>query len=48
MNERRNPAGTVTRKRRGRYLGKAEDLFWRTYEQIGEDRLLAVAAGVVF
>ena len=22
--------------------------FWRTYEQIGEDRLLAVAAGVVF
>jgi uncharacterized BrkB/YihY/UPF0761 family membrane protein len=25
-----------------------KDLFWRTYEQIGEDRLLAVAAGVVF
>jgi membrane protein len=25
-----------------------EDIFWRTYRQIGEDRLLAVAAGVVF
>src|SRR3954451_19063849 len=25
-----------------------KDLFWRTYGQIGEDRLLAVAAGVVF
>jgi membrane protein len=25
-----------------------KDIFWRTYEQIGEDRLLAVAAGVVF
>jgi membrane protein len=25
-----------------------KDLLWRTYEQIGEDRLLAVAAGVVF
>jgi membrane protein len=24
------------------------DIIWRTYEQIGEDRLLAVAAGVVF
>src|SRR6476620_4083431 len=24
------------------------DILWRTYEQIGEDRLLAVAAGVVF
>jgi membrane protein len=25
-----------------------KDIVWRTYEQIGEDRLLAVAAGVVF
>ena len=25
-----------------------KDIFWRTCEQIGEDRLLAVAAGVVF
>ena len=25
-----------------------KDIFWRTYEQIGEDRLLANAAGVVF
>ena len=25
-----------------------KDIFWRTYEKIGEDRLLAVAAGVVF
>jgi membrane protein len=25
-----------------------KDIFWRTYSQIGEDRLLAVAAGVVF
>ena len=25
-----------------------KDIFWRTYQQIGEDRLLAVAAGVVF
>jgi hypothetical protein len=25
-----------------------KDVLWRTYEQIGEDRLLAVAAGVVF
>jgi membrane protein len=25
-----------------------KDIFWRTYDQIGEDRLLAVAAGVVF
>jgi membrane protein len=25
-----------------------KDIFWRTYQQTGEDRLLAVAAGVVF
>jgi len=25
-----------------------KDIFWRTYRQIGDDRLLAVAAGVVF
>jgi membrane protein len=25
-----------------------KDIFWRTYKQIGDDRLLAVAAGVVF
>ena len=25
-----------------------KDVVWRTYEQVGEDRLLAVAAGVVF
>ena len=25
-----------------------KDILWRTYEQVGEDRLLAVAAGVVF
>jgi membrane protein len=25
-----------------------KDIFWRTYEQVQEDRLLAVAAGVVF
>src|SRR3984885_11078299 len=25
-----------------------KDILWRTYERIGEDRLLAVAAGVVF
>jgi membrane protein len=25
-----------------------KDILWRTYEQIGDDRLLAVAAGVVF
>jgi len=25
-----------------------KDILWRTYEQIGENRLLAVAAGVVF
>src|SRR4029077_19045563 len=25
-----------------------KDILWRTYEQINEDRLLAVAAGVVF
>jgi membrane protein len=25
-----------------------KDILWRTYQQIGEDRLLAVAAGVVF
>src|SRR6202023_2756133 len=25
-----------------------KDTLWRTYEQAGEDRLLAVAAGVVF
>src|SRR5262245_57259452 len=25
-----------------------KDIFWRTYQQISEDRLLAVAAGVVF
>jgi len=24
-----------------------KDILWRTYEQVGEDRLLAVAAGVV-
>jgi membrane protein len=29
-------------------LGGWKDILWRTYEQIGEDRLLAVAAGVVF
>ena len=28
--------------------GGWKDILWRTYEQIGEDRLLAVAAGVVF
>jgi membrane protein len=49
LNERRNPAG-------GRHAQAPwqipwqgwKDIFWRTYEQIGEDRLLAVAAGVVF
>jgi membrane protein len=25
-----------------------KDIFWRTYNQIGDDRLLAVAAGAVF
>src|SRR5215213_3447949 len=25
-----------------------KDIFWRTYTEIGDDRLLAVAAGVVF
>jgi membrane protein len=25
-----------------------KDILWRTYEQLNEDRLLAVAAGVVF
>ena len=25
-----------------------KDILWRTYDQINEDRLLAVAAGVVF
>jgi membrane protein len=29
-------------------VGGWKDILWRTYEQIGEDRLLAVAAGVVF
>jgi membrane protein len=41
---------------RGRHAGSPwqipwkgwKDILWRTYEQIGEDRLLAVAAGVVF
>jgi membrane protein len=41
---------------RGRHAGSPwqipwqgwKDIFWRTYEQISEDRLLAVAAGVVF
>jgi hypothetical protein len=43
-----SPAEVVTHRRHGRYLGKAENILWRTCEQIGEDRLLAVAAGVVF
>jgi hypothetical protein len=29
-------------------LARLENILWRTCEQIGEDRLLAVAAGVVF
>src|SRR6201996_9508579 len=29
-------------------LKGGKDILWRSYEQIGEDRLLAVAAGVVF
>jgi membrane protein len=41
---------------RGRHAGAPwqipmrgwKDILWRTYQQIGEDRLLAVAAGVVF
>jgi membrane protein len=41
---------------RGRHAGSPwqipwkgwKDIFWRTYKQISEDRLLAVAAGVVF
>jgi membrane protein len=41
---------------RGRYASSPwqipwkgwKDILWRTYQQIGEDRLLAVAAGVVF
>jgi hypothetical protein len=31
-----------------RYDSGWKDILWRTYTQIGEDRLLAVAAGVVF
>jgi membrane protein len=35
--------------RLGKSPGAAgKDILWRTYQQIGEDRLLAVAAGVVF
>ena len=29
-------------------LRRWKDILWRTYQQIGEHRLLAVAAGVVF
>jgi YihY family inner membrane protein len=29
-------------------VSRWKDILWRTYQQIGEDRLLAVAAGVVF
>jgi membrane protein len=32
----------------GNSLARLEDILWRTYQQINEDRLLAVAAGVVF
>jgi membrane protein len=50
------PLGDTLEPGRGRHAisptsipGKGwKDILWRTYEQINEDRLLAVAAGVVF
>jgi membrane protein len=49
-------AATSRRRRRGRHAETPwqipwrgwKDILWRTYQQIVEDRLLAVAAGVVF
>jgi membrane protein len=48
--------GRALQPGRGRYAASPwqiplkgwKDILWRTYERIGEDRLLAVAAGVVF
>jgi membrane protein len=48
--------GRATQPGRGRHAASPwqiplrgwKDILWRTYERIGEDRLLAVAAGVVF
>jgi membrane protein len=50
------PPGKILDPGRGRHAvsptgipGKGwKDILWRTYDQINEDRLLAVAAGVVF
>ena len=50
------PPGKILEPGRGRHAvsptgipGKGwKDILWRTYDQINEDRLLAVAAGVVF
>ena len=49
-------AGELSQHGRGRFSSSPleipgrgwKDILWRTYEQIGEDRLLAIAAGVVF
>ena len=43
------PEGVATPGSPGGIPAKGwKDILWRTYEQINEDRLLAVAAGVVF
>jgi membrane protein len=47
MSGRGSPAAAGRQPRLGRSRGW-KDILWRTYQQIGEDRLLAVAAGVVF
>ena len=54
--ERNATVADMVRPGHGRFSGNPlqipwtgwKDILWRTYQQIGEDRLLAIAAGVVF
>ena len=54
--ERDATVSDMARPGHGRFSGNPlqipwagwKDILWRTYQQIGEDRLLAIAAGVVF
>ena len=49
MSGRHSPAGAVTPRRLGAFRGRGgRNFFWRTYQRINDNRLLAVAAGVVF
>ena len=42
-------AAVATRSRPGKFRCSGwKDILWRTYEEIGKDRLLAIAAGTVF